>query len=88
VAFGDETTNYDYKYDKCTRNLLGRSYGRCLLNRLSSGSSMRFTMMSFGCVLRAVAADFFFDCWCLEIPSDSRILHVPKSVHYHALQHK
>jgi hypothetical protein len=24
-------------------------------------------------VLRAVAADFFFNCWCLEIPSDNRI---------------
>jgi hypothetical protein len=23
-------------------------------------------------VLRAVAADFFFSCWCLEIPSDNR----------------
>jgi hypothetical protein len=28
-------------------------------------------------VLRAVAADFFFNCWCLEIPSDNRIQHVP-----------
>jgi hypothetical protein len=24
-------------------------------------------------VLRAVAADFFFNCWYLEIPSDNRI---------------
>jgi hypothetical protein len=24
-------------------------------------------------VLRAVAADFFYNCWCLEIPSDNRI---------------
>jgi hypothetical protein len=24
-------------------------------------------------VLRAVSADFFFNCWCLEIPSDNRI---------------
>jgi hypothetical protein len=24
-------------------------------------------------VLRAVAADFFCNCWCLEIPSDNRI---------------
>jgi hypothetical protein len=24
-------------------------------------------------VLRAVAADFFFSCLCLEIPSDNRI---------------
>jgi hypothetical protein len=26
-------------------------------------------------VLRAVAADFFFNCWYLEIPSDNRIRH-------------
>jgi hypothetical protein len=26
-------------------------------------------------VLKAVAADFFFNCWCLEIPSDNRIRH-------------
>jgi hypothetical protein len=25
-------------------------------------------------VLIAVAADFFFNCWCLEIPSDNRPL--------------
>jgi hypothetical protein len=24
-------------------------------------------------VLRAVVADFFFNCWCLGIPSDNRI---------------
>jgi hypothetical protein len=35
-------------------------------------------------VLRAVAADFFFNSWCLEIPSDNRIRHVPRCVHYHA----
>jgi hypothetical protein len=35
-------------------------------------------------VLRAVAADSFFNCWCLEIPSDNRILHVPKCMHCHA----
>jgi hypothetical protein len=33
-------------------------------------------------VLRAVAADFFFNCWCLEIPSDNRIRHIPRFVHY------
>jgi hypothetical protein len=32
---------------------------------------------------RAVAADFFFICWCLEIPSTNRIRHVPRCVHYH-----
>jgi hypothetical protein len=30
-------------------------------------------------VLRAVAADFFFNCWCVEIPSDNCIRHVPFS---------
>jgi hypothetical protein len=33
-------------------------------------------------VLRAVAGDFFFNCWYLEIPSNKRIRHVPKCVHY------
>jgi hypothetical protein len=35
-------------------------------------------------VLRAVAEDFFFNCWCTEIPSDNRIRHVPTCVRYHA----
>jgi hypothetical protein len=35
-------------------------------------------------VLRAVAADFYFNCWYLEIPSDNRIRHIPRCVHYHA----
>jgi hypothetical protein len=35
-------------------------------------------------VLRAVAADFFFNCWYLKIPSDNRIRHIPRCVHYHA----
>jgi hypothetical protein len=30
-------------------------------------------------VLRAVAADFFFNCWYMEIPSDNRIRHVPST---------
>jgi hypothetical protein len=28
-------------------------------------------------VLRAVVTDFFFNCCCLEVPSDYRIRHVP-----------
>jgi hypothetical protein len=35
-------------------------------------------------VLRAVTADFFFNCWYLEIPSDNRIRHIPRRVHYRA----
>jgi hypothetical protein len=35
-------------------------------------------------ILRAVAADFFFNCWYLEIPSDNRIRHIPRWAHYHA----
>jgi hypothetical protein len=36
VAFGNETyklnlTNWNYKYDNYTRNLVGRSFGRCLV---------------------------------------------------------
>jgi hypothetical protein len=27
--------------------------------------------------LRAIVKDFFFNCWCLKIPSDNRIRHVP-----------
>jgi hypothetical protein len=34
-------------------------------------------------VLRAVAADFFFNCLYLEISSDSRIRHIPRRFHYH-----
>jgi hypothetical protein len=33
-------------------------------------------------VLRAVAGDFFFNCWYLEILSDNRIRHIPTCVHY------
>jgi hypothetical protein len=29
-------------------------------------------------LLRAVMTNFFFNCWCLEIPSDNRIRHVPR----------
>jgi hypothetical protein len=29
-------------------------------------------------ILRAVAADFCFNCWYLEIRSDNRIRHIPK----------
>jgi hypothetical protein len=35
-------------------------------------------------VLRAVEADFFFNCWYLLIHSDNRIRHIPRCVHYHA----
>jgi hypothetical protein len=35
-------------------------------------------------VLRAVAADFFFNCWYVEIPSDIRIRYIPRCDHYHA----
>jgi hypothetical protein len=35
-------------------------------------------------VLRSVAADFVFNRWYLEIPSDNRIQHIPRCVHYHA----
>jgi hypothetical protein len=57
VAFGSTTyklnlKNYHYKYNNCTLNLVGRSFGRRLRNRLLSGGSMRFTVRSFGSVLR------------------------------------
>jgi hypothetical protein len=69
--------------------MVGNSFGRCLRNRLLSSFSLRFTNSSLGCaeasiILRAVAADFFFNCWNLEIHSDNRIRHVPRCVHYHA----
>jgi hypothetical protein len=102
VAFGNETyklnlKNWNYRHHNFTRNLVGKSFGRCLLNRLSSGSSMRFSIGSFGCVLcwvvwvcaeaisvmRAVAVGFFFNCWSLEFSSDNRIRQVPRCVHYH-----
>jgi hypothetical protein len=33
-------------------------------------------------VVRAVAADLFFNCWCLEIPSENHIRHEPKRAHH------
>jgi hypothetical protein len=35
-------------------------------------------------VLSAVVTYFFFICWCLEVPSDNRIRHVPRCVHNRA----
>jgi hypothetical protein len=36
-------------------------------------------------ILRAVAADFFFNCWYLESPLDNHIhTKVSRCVHYHA----
>jgi hypothetical protein len=35
-------------------------------------------------IMRAVVTDFFFKCWYLEIPSDNRIRHISRCVHYHA----
>jgi hypothetical protein len=45
-------TNQNHQYDSYTRNLVGRSFGRCLRNRLLSGGSVRFTSRPFGCALR------------------------------------
>jgi hypothetical protein len=50
VAYG-RLTNYNYRYDKYTTNLVGRSFGRCLRNRLLSGSSIRLTTVQFACAL-------------------------------------
>jgi hypothetical protein len=47
---------------------VGRSFGRCLRNRLLSDCAMRFTTRSFVCTLRrALYWDFLFNYWCLEI---------------------
>jgi hypothetical protein len=32
-------------------------------------------------ILRAVVADFLFDCWYLEMPSDNRIRHIQRCIH-------
>jgi hypothetical protein len=73
VAFGDETYKLELRIQQCTRNLAGRSFGRCLRIRLLSGGSRGFTTRPFGCALRRpVALDFSFNCWCLDIPSDNR----------------
>jgi hypothetical protein len=37
-------------------------------------------------IVRDVAADFFFDCWDVEIPSAECIRDIPRGVHYHAAQ--
>jgi hypothetical protein len=34
-------------------------------------------------IVRAVAVDFFYDCWAEKIPSDERVGDVPGSIHYH-----
>jgi hypothetical protein len=83
VTFGNESyklnlKSQNYKHNNYTRNLVGRSFGRCLHNRLLSGSAEAST------VLRAVVADFFFNCQCMEIPSDNHIRHTPRCVHCHA----
>jgi hypothetical protein len=33
-------------------------------------------------ILGAVAANFFFNCWYLEIPLNNRIRHIPRCVRY------
>jgi hypothetical protein len=40
------------RYINYARNLVGISFGRCLRNRLLSGSSMWFTIGSYDCALR------------------------------------
>jgi hypothetical protein len=35
-------------------------------------------------ILRAAAADFFFNCWYSEISLDNCIRNIPRDVHYHA----
>jgi hypothetical protein len=35
-------------------------------------------------IVKAVTADFFFDCRAAEVPSDERIRDVPWGVHNHA----
>jgi hypothetical protein len=52
VAFGNETyklnlTNWNNKYNNYNRNVVGRSFGMCLRNRLLSGSSIGFTITSY-----------------------------------------
>jgi hypothetical protein len=52
MAFWNETykpnlTNYNYKYDIYTRNLVGRSFGRCLRNRLLSGCAVSRTIVDW-----------------------------------------
>jgi hypothetical protein len=35
-------------------------------------------------IVRAVTAEFFFDCWAAEVPSDKCIRDIPRGVHNHA----
>jgi hypothetical protein len=49
VALGNRTyklnlKDWNYKYDNYTKNLVGRSFGRCLRNCLLPGRSMRVTL--------------------------------------------
>jgi hypothetical protein len=34
-------------------------------------------------IVRAVAADFFFDCGDVEIPANENIRNIPWGIHYH-----
>jgi hypothetical protein len=52
VDFGNKTHKLNLKNYNYTRNLDGRSFGRCVRNRPLSESSMKFTNKLFGCALR------------------------------------
>jgi hypothetical protein len=54
MAFGNKTYKLELQLTTIhTRNLVSRSFGRCLRNcLLLSGSSMRFTTRPFGYALR------------------------------------
>jgi hypothetical protein len=43
---------YIYNYSIYILNLVGKTIGKCLRNRLVSGGSSRFKIGSFGCTLR------------------------------------
>jgi hypothetical protein len=44
--------NHIYNYNIYILNLVGRSFGKYLPNRIVSGGSLRFKISSFGCTLR------------------------------------
>jgi hypothetical protein len=52
VACRNETDKLKLKDQHKTMNLVDRSFGRFLRNRLLSGCATRFTTRPFGCTLR------------------------------------
>jgi hypothetical protein len=54
VTYKLNLKNYIYNCNIYILNLVGRSIGKCLHNRLVSGGSLRFKISLFGCTLKCL----------------------------------